>query len=191
MSPRVLPLVAALGLAACEAEAPAPSPVGSSSQPVAAARSVELAEPVWPASLDREVRDRLPAAARAEIAKSPVPVLAPPTAAFASNAMVSVGPVWAAVSATADGVTLTLHGSKLAYKYPDVAPVAGDRTLRGKPGFVTVESNIWQASWSEGGVAYSLHAECAAAGDGRCADDKFLIASVESLAYVGGRGGAP
>lgn len=191
MSPRVLGLVAVLGLAACEAEAPLPAPVGSSREPVAAARSVELTEPGWSASLDREVLGRLSAAARAEIPKSAVPVLAPAGSAFASSAVVSVGPVWAAVSATAEGVTLTLHGSKLAYKYGDIAPVAGDRTLRGKPGFVTLESNIWQASWIEGGVAYSLHAECQSAGDGRCADDKFLLASVESLAYVGGRGGAP
>ena len=95
------------------------------------------------------------------------------------------------MSATADGVTFALHASKLAYKYGDIAPVDGDRVLRGAKGFVTAESNIWQASWSEGGVAYSLHVECATAGDGRCADDKFLVDAVESLAHVGGRGARP
>ena len=73
----------------------------------------------------------------------------------------------------------------------EVLEIALRELCRDKKGFVTVESNIWQASWHEAGVAHSLHVECAVAGDGRCADDKFLVSMVESLAHVGGRGGAP
>jgi hypothetical protein len=189
MPKRAAPLIVSLLILGCEAEPPAV--VASSTQPLTPARTAVVTEPAWTAPIDREVESRLSAAARAEAAKSPVPVLAPSNIALANNAIVTTGPVWAAVSATADGVTFALHASKLAYEYGDIAPVDGDRVLRGAKGFVTAESNIWQASWSEGGVAYSLHVECATAGDGRCADDKFLVDAVESLAHVGGRGARP
>ncbi|MCC6900755.1 MAG: hypothetical protein IT377_17375 [Polyangiaceae bacterium] len=182
-------VVAAALLFACEGEPG--SPVSTHAQPVSATRSAQITQPHWSAPVDRDVQSRLSAAARAEVAGSPVPVLAPRSAGLAESAIVTTGPVWAAVSATADGVTVAIHTSQLAYRYPDIAPAEGDRTLRGKRGFVTVESNIWQASWHEAGVAHSLHVECAVAGDGRCADDKFLVGLVESLAHVGGRGGAP
>lgn len=189
MPQRATFVVAAALLLACEGE-PASS-VATSAQPASAARSTQLSEPDWSTPVDRDVQSRLSAAARAEVAQSPVPVLAPSSPALAASAIVTTGPVWAAVSTTAEGVTVALHSSRLAYRYSDVAPVAGDRVLRDKKGFVTVESNIWQASWHEAGVAHSLHVECAVAGDGRCADDKFLVSMVESLAHVGGRGGAP
>lgn len=187
----VLPL-----LLACEREGSEPSRASATSAPLTTPeRRAVVSEPDWSGGVDEQALSLLSPGARGEVAKSKVPVLAPSAGELAASAIVTAGPVYVAVSSSAAGVTLTLHGTKLAYHYAKVSPAIGDRELRGTKGWVTRESGIWSASWTERGVAWMLDLECATPSDGRCADEHFLLDRVADLSYVGGegaeRGGRP
>lgn len=117
--------------------------------------------------------------------RAPVPVLAPTTVTFERPTFV-VGPEFYALTGRVAGTTITIHGKRAAHRYPGVKPVAGNRTLRGVPGFVTVNEGIRVTSWIENGAAYSLDVACADPTDERCASEAFALELVEHLAFAGG-----
>lgn len=188
MRARFVPLVAVLSLVACDQQAAEQRSTPSQAPLAKAERRAEVAKPDWSGAPDRTALEALSKDARDEVVKSPVPVLLPTDSELAPRAIVTVGPVYYAVSSSENGITLTLHGTRLAYQYADIPPAKGDRQLRGASGWVTKESGIWSASWHERGVAYSLDLECADPNDGRCTDDRLLVDHVTRLVYAGGQG---
>jgi hypothetical protein len=173
----------AFGLAACDAGGAA------STRAPGAAASVEAQAIQWPAAIEQATRAHLSPAARVAVARAPVPVLVPRAAPIASRAKIVSEAAFYALSTSDDaGVTIALHASRVAYHQPDLAPMAGNATLRGVRGFVSVNEGIRTASWVENGVAYALDVECADPSDARCADEAYVVALAGSLAYVGGDG---
>ena len=145
-----------------------------------------VARPDFSGPVDAVVLGHLPGAEREKIPASPVPVLLPKDPALLSKLAVSTGPHWVAFSVTHEGVTTSLHATRVAHVHPDMPPQTPDRDLRKTKAFVGQNELIWNASWQEREVAYSLDLECAVTTDARCADERFLIGIAESLVYVGG-----
>lgn len=189
---------AALG---CERDAPA----DGAPSPTVAAPTIPQAEPArravikkvqWPArqSIDLDARQRLSEAARTAVDQSPAPVLVPAAKGLLPNATVIAKEHWVAVSSHDDGLTVSLHGKRLAYRYDHIKPVQGRHRIRGTAAYVSQDRRIWSVSWTEHGVAYSLDLECARGDDPRCDDERHLVKLAAGLAYVGGvgaSGGAP
>lgn len=166
----------------------------TASEPPPPASRVEIVEPEWPApgDVDTTALGALPAIARAGVARSPVPALVPRDQPFLATAVVSVGEHFYAFSATSGGINVSIHATRAVHHHPFVeAPPPASRSLRGRPAHVTRNEGIWSASWVEGQVAYNVEAECAHFTDPRCADDGFVVAVTENLAFVGGRRDAP
>lgn len=120
---------------------------------------------------------------RERIARSPVPVLA---ARGLESPVVMIESEYYAISAHAGTASIAIQGTRTAHRYEGVAPVEGNRALRGGRGFVTLNEGIRSASFMENGVAYSVDVECATAGDPKCTSDAFVVNLVDSLVYVGG-----
>jgi hypothetical protein len=95
---------------------------------------------------------------------------------------------WASAWAQADGVTVTVSGTRVAFHSPTISPIEGTDAIRGARGFVSQNEGIWSATWPEHGVTYTLDVECADPAEPRCADRAWLTEVASGLAYVGGRG---
>jgi hypothetical protein len=151
-------------------------------------RSLEIAIVAWPSSatLSLATRAELTSDARQAVARSALPVLVPADSSLARSARVMVEDQFFAVSSRADSIHVSLHATRVSHRYPGIAPIRGDRLLRGAAGFVTRNEGIWSATWKESGISYVLDLECASPTDARCASDQYLLELVERLAYVGG-----
>jgi hypothetical protein len=143
---------------------------------------------MWPIRIDERARARLPEQARAEVDKAPVPLLVVDDVGLLRKAVITTGPHWAALSCRHDGITVSLHGTRLSHDYRDIPPAEGTARVRGQAAFITQNEGIWSASWPEHGVAYSLEVECERASDARCRDEHELLELAERLVYVGGEG---
>ncbi len=168
--------------AACESS--------TSDRAVATSAETNIVTPkvAWPAAkVDARAFAALGDATRAsELAsRSPVPILAPTSVTFERPTFV-VGAEFYALTGRVAGATIAIQGTRAAHRYEDVPPIAGDRTLRGQRGFVSLNESIRTTSWIENGVAYSLDIECAAPADARCAEETFALDVVEHLAFAGG-----
>jgi hypothetical protein len=119
------------------------------------------------------------------LGRSAVPVLAPANVELEQPTFI-VGPEYYSLTGRLSGATITISGTRAARRYPNIAPVTGDRVLRGTRGFVSVNEGIRIASWNENGIAYSVDVECAPPTDERCSNDRFVIDLVEHLAFAGG-----
>lgn len=150
-----------------------------------AARIVAWPEP---ARIDQGARASYGAELQARIDDAPVPVLAPPEAG--ARAVLSSGASWYALTVHGDGYLLHTHGSGEARVHPHVRTFEPTHPMRDGAGFVTRNEEIWSASWIEHGVAYSFEVECDRRVVSWCDDEKAFMARLESLVYVGGRGGA-
>jgi hypothetical protein len=177
--------------------------------PEAAARLAPQAV-VWPArgAIDAEVRGRFAEADRRLIDASPLPVLAPREPRAFGRAKVVARPAWFSVAVKdaayaaeldarragrstvglAPGIAVFVQGSRVVHRHPGIAPVEGNRTLRGRPAWITQNEAIWSATWEENGVTYVVELECSRPSDPRCANDQQLVEVAESLAFVGGAG---
>lgn len=149
-------------------------------------------QPVWPgAQTLAALGERLPAPLRTDIARSPVPVLVPGDPTWLARATIYSpdGPdsFGYALSATHEGVNIHVQGSSIATLVPGVGQIRGNRRIRGGEGYLSSNDGIRSASWIEHGVAYSLDLECASSTGPACSEAA-LLAAVEGLAYVGGRG---
>lgn len=175
----------AIALPACNAAPSEPPGVGPRA-PLAA--SLVMKEVVWPsaASLDHRTRNALPPQVAERVAASRVPVLLPPRAEWLAVAKLTAKPLWTSASMRHDGVTVVTTATRAAHPVPGVEPVSGNRKIRGAMGFVTQNERIWSATWSENNVSYAIEVECEKEADARCADETFVMALAETLAYVGG-----
>jgi hypothetical protein len=144
----------------------------------------------WPAAerIDHVARARYDAGLQARIDDAPIPVLAPPEAG--ARAVLTSGPSWYALTVHGDGYLLHTHGSGEARVHPHVRTFEPTHPMRDGAGFVTRNEEIWSASWIEHGVAYSFEIECDRRAVTWCDDERAFMTRLESLVYVGGRGGA-
>jgi hypothetical protein len=127
---------------------------------------------------------------RAQVARSPVPVLAPKALRLSTPTLVVEGEYFA-LTGRVDGATISLQGTRAAHRYDGVELPAGNRELRGDlqlRGFVSVNEGIRTASWIENGAAYSVDVECNDNRDERCKSDEFLLSFVAQLTFIGGSG---
>lgn len=175
-----------LGLLGCQG---APKGEGSTSTGTTASR-VEISPVVWPKKeqLDKATLETLSEESRRKVAVSTVPVLVPSDPKLLAVGMVMAEEVWFAFNASADGITVSVHGTRLAHKYDDIPKTPGTTPMRGTKGLVTENERIRGTSWNENGVAYTVDLECASATDARCQSDKHVLEITDGLRYVGGAG---
>jgi hypothetical protein len=179
-----LAVLSALVLAAAACNSP-PAP---SDSPAPTVVTTKTATPkiVWPTARPDEQALAALGDDKANVARSPVPVLAPKQTKL-ENAKVMVDAEYYAINGKVDGATITIQGTRLAHRYKEIGSIPGDRAMRGSKGFVTVNEGIRSASFLENGAAYSVDVECAdPSHDARCTGDAFVLGLVESLVYVGG-----
>lgn len=139
----------------------------------------------WPASPRHDVaRDRYDAKARAEIDRSPVPVLGPDDPL--ARATMIVGAHWYALNVQGDGYTMHVDGSGQARVYPHIKTFERTHPMRSGDGFFTRNEGVWSATWIEHGAAYSFELECDRRDVKWCDDEAAILARVESLVYLGG-----
>ncbi|MBX3204695.1 MAG: hypothetical protein KF764_06470 [Labilithrix sp.] len=184
MRPPSFLLLAALPLSAAACEPTAPE----RSVTTTAETNVVTPKVTWPAAkVDARAFAALGESKRAaELAsRSPVPVLAPTSVTFERPTFV-VGAEYYALTGRVSGATIAIQGTRAAHRYEDIPPIAGDRTLRGVRGFVSINESVRTTSWIENGVAYSLDVECADPADTRCAEEAFALDVIEHLGFAGG-----
>ncbi|MBM4376446.1 MAG: hypothetical protein FJ095_15300 [Deltaproteobacteria bacterium] len=162
---------------------------GIDAKPAAAA--TEVRTPRWSEPVDEHAVSRMSDAARAEVARSPVPVLAVANAKWLASMVVTTGLHWYATSVRDGELTVSIHGTRLAHVHPEIPPAEGRSRVRGKPAFVTENEGIVSASWLEDGIAYALDVECFDRADARCRSEGYALELGRKLVFVGGRGGAP
>ncbi len=176
---RVLVLTA-LGatLTGCEASEPTPPPT---------TRQTVALEVAWPeeTDLDRDGFAALSSRSQAAVLRSEIPVLVPTDAI--ESAIVMARPAWTAVSARRDGLTISLHATRVEHAYAGIAPAKGPHTVRDQPAFITQNEGIWSVSWKEYGAHYALEVECDDPSEARCVDDGQVRALAKTLRYVGGK----
>lgn len=145
--------------------------------------------PQWPdhAAIDSATHARLPAAARDQLGRSPVPVLVPGEGALLGEAAIFSQSTGYALSARHGGRTVAIQASKLATLLPHIGHIPGTAEIRGTLGWLGNNDGIRTASWIEHGVAYSLDLECYSP-DGPECSEAALRTAVEGLVYVGGAG---
>lgn len=184
---RLAPLVFALSIAPSIAACQGANKTGSGTATTSEKR-LEVQQPAWPPSsaIDHAALSALSSEAQSNVSRATVPVLVPSDPALLAVGVVMREEFFYAFNARTGGVTVTLHGRRLAQQHDEIQPIAGDRSMRGTQGLVTVNEGIESASWMELGVSYALDVECEARDDVRCADDKYLLTVVEGLKYVGG-----
>jgi hypothetical protein len=154
--------------------------------------------PRWPAAtrIDHEVLGRAPAALRAAVERSPVPVLVPADPSWLARASLYVpdepqayGYAFAGTLVDPKGERhLSVMASRFATLLPHLLPrtsqVRGSAVRSGE-GFFSVNEGVRTASWIEHGVAYTLDLECFDPEAANC-DDATLRQLVAALVYVGG-----
>jgi hypothetical protein len=175
----------ALGCNGTAASSDAPPPVATS----AATANMVTPAVTWPAAsaIDARALERL-GDARSRVARSPVPVLAPPSDVVLEGPTVVVEGEFYAISGRVAGAAINVQGTRVAHQYEGIDPHPGNRALRAGKGFVTENEGIRSASFIENGAAYSVDVECASADDARCKNDGFVVSLVNRLVYVGGVG---
>jgi hypothetical protein len=146
----------------------------------------------WPAAGTQDQAARLSLSAdgtRSEaqisalLARSPVPVLVPRDRTLEKPTL-SVGREYFALTGRDRGTTIHTQGTRAATRHAEIAPVAGNRDMRGTKGFVTENEGIRTAAWVEHGAAYSVDVECSQHDDARCQSDAYLLDVVSHLVFV-------
>lgn len=147
-----------------------------------------------PIEVDTSVLARLPAAERASVADSPVPVLLPRAAGLAEGARVVSRKAFyaASISGTGDdsGLHIAISASRVRHRYSDMERDDADtrsHIVRGHPAWVLANEGIWSVSFEERGVEYVVDVECAGAlEDPRCQGPATVLSIAEDLVLVGG-----
>jgi hypothetical protein len=190
-----LALLAALCACAQPPSTSDAAPEAAVERPAAATRagapaSQVLADIQWPGEgrLDRQALSALPQAAARAAAASRVPVLVPSRRELLAAPVIVTRENWTSFWARTPEITVSLKITRLAHKYPGLAPMRGPRDIRGAPAFVTANEGIWSATWMENGVSYALDLECASPDAPACASDALLLELASELVYVGGVG---
>lgn len=187
----------ALGLLACSAPEPAGGKTPPRAKPMASVRPTQAPpqaqrleqEVTWPeaSAVDGATRAALTDEARAAVDRAPVPALVVARPELLARSVIMAKEHWYAVSASHDGLTVSIHASRVAHRYPHTPKAQGRGRVRGHHAFVTQNEGIWSAAWVEGGVAYALEVECGQRPDARCDDEALVLSLAGDLRYVGGR----
>ena len=112
-----------------------------------------------------DVLATFPEAAQELVSESAVPVLLLPNPSEFEKRRLVVKNLYYAAFFSDGKQSISVHGSRLAYKYPRQRPLprkAERGRIRSGEGFVTESEGIWTASWKEFGASYFLSVECAA-----------------------------
>lgn len=156
---------------------------------------VKEATVTWPAAaaVDEAALRRFSAEGRARIGKTPLPVLAP---AEPLDDLVFVGEdAFYSVNGHRDAtlpsgetsrLTITVHAARRLYAHDEIPADVPTVPLRKTRGLSTVNEDIVTVTWIEGGVAYSVDAECSNVADARCQGDGYVRALADALVFVGG-----
>ncbi len=149
----------------------------------------------WPLATapDAPALRRFSAEGRARIAATPLPVLAP---AEPLDDLVFVGEEAfysinghrdaALPSGATSRLTVTVHAARRLYQHEEIPADVPTIPLRNSRALATVNEDIVTVTWIEGGVAYSVDAECSNVADARCQGDGYLRSLAEGLVFVGG-----
>lgn len=170
-----VPLLLALALWGCESDAGLATAPLTSGAPTATAPVDELALEV------------LDPASRAALANAPVDRVLLFPAAFLSDAVVTSGPHFFAVSARHEDLTLSIHATDVVHGAlpADVEIPPAELEVRGAPARESMNDGIRGVTWTEAGMTYDLEVECfEALTDARCTDDLFLRDLAEQLVEV-------
>jgi len=166
---RAVPVLLAL-LAACASDR-----TGASEAPLTVPESP--AAPV--AALD--------APSRAALANAPTERVLLFPAGYLSDAVVTSGPHFFAVSARHEDLTLSLHATDVVHGAlpADVVIPEAPFEVRGAPARESMNDGIRGVTWTEAGMTYDLEVECfEALTDARCTEDAFLRDLAEQLVEV-------
>lgn len=157
-----------LALAACDAPAEQPPADPPSERPGAA------------------IRAKLSVEARTVVDRSALPALVIDDDRLLARSKLMAKPKWYALSTQSDGITVSLHATRVAHAYPHIAPSPPPKTwqVRGKNARLTQNEGIWSAAWEEDGIAYSLEVECNRLPDPRCEDERHLMGLAARLVRV-------
>lgn len=130
----------------------------------------------------------LSADARDALDASPHALLLPDDPTLLASTVVMSGPHFVAWAARDDGVAIALHGTDFRWTVGnDAPPPPPTDQVRGQLAEVSQNEGIRTATWDEGGFAWALDVECEDVyHDARCADDAYVRALAERLAFVGG-----
>ncbi len=160
-----------------------------SSAPSQSSKREQVIAPIaWPAPalIDVGARSSLSKEAREVVERAALPVWVLPATVALQRAKLMAKPNWYALSSRFDGLAVALSGSRLTYRYANVAAADGPARVRGRPAFVGHNAGIWSVAWRAHGAAYSLDVECAQGADPRCATERFVLELADDLRYVGG-----
>ncbi len=171
-----VPLLIALAFG-CEADR-----TGGSEAPLTTSGAPTATVPV-----DQLALGALDASSRTAIANAPVERVLLFPAAFLSDAVVSSGPHFFAVSARHEDLTLSLHATDVVHGAlpADVEIPAAPFDVRGAPARESMNDGIRGVTWTEAGMTYDLEVECfEALTDTRCTEDAFVRDLAEQLVEV-------
>jgi len=144
-------------------------------------------EATAPDSSARLAMGALDARSRAAIEGAPVERMLLFPAAFSSDAVVTSGPHFFAVSARHEDLTLSLHATDVVHgALPDDVHIPeAPFEVRGAPARESMNDGIRGVTWTEAGMTYDLEVECfEALTDPRCTEDAFLRDLAEQLVEV-------
>lgn len=177
MRPAVPLLIAFALTAGCETESAGGSraPLTSPGAPTTSTPLAQLAV----GALDQP--------SQAAIANAPVERVLLFPAAFLSDAVVTSGPHFFAVSARHEDLTLSLHATDVVHGAlpADVHIPDAPFQVRGADARESMNDGIRGMTWTEAGMTYDLEVECfEALTDTRCTEDAFLRDLAEQLVEV-------
>ncbi len=146
-----------------------------------------LTAPESPATPTVDAVAALDAPSRAAIEGAPVERVLLFPAAYLSDAVVTSGPHFFAVSARHEDLTLSLHATDAVHGAlpADVEIPAAPFEVRGAPARESMNDGIRGVTWTEAGMTYDLEVECfEALTDSRCTEDAFIRDLAEQLVEV-------
>lgn len=123
---------------------------------------------------------------RAQVDRSPVPVLLFPER-FATDTVVTTGPRWYAASFHREGeITLSIHATDVVHnrlsERETQAITPAFHEVRGEPARASVNEGIRAVTWTHEGVAYALEVECYHPfSDDRCTEPYWALDLADEL----------
>jgi hypothetical protein len=150
--------------------------------PPAEPASAPVARPYHPS-----LRDVMTERSRRALDDATVTLLVPDDPGLVATAVVTSGPLWAAISITRGDHALTVHASRGGSRVPEgAADAAREDRLRAAPATIVAREGQRVATWEERGVTYVLDLSCARPDDPRCARDRYLRELASALVPLGG-----
>lgn len=130
---------------------------------------------------------KLPVTEGAKLDAIRVPVLAFGDDARLGKALLTHNENWYALTATHDGVTMTVHGTRNAVVVPGMEIPAAAREAADNY-VLTRAHGVVTVTWRAFGLSYGLDVECQKPmEDPRCTQDEFALQVAEQLGVIGGR----